>query len=213
MPIDYRKFNKKAYDVTGGHQFSMEHFYADPDMYYRLIEFGTRLKDGLSLECYKALKKTPKTTPDYGALLCVIGYNDKKVKLKWLIGEIESYCNQSFNNPHFTRWQISLNYLLYTLTKNETWLKKCLSYDFKKFSPMILIKQLEACNILAKRDKKYLSIGLELYKEALKTPPENIVGDKGFYTWISIKEFTKVSELATELALKHDRELKKSYHI
>lgn len=204
MRINYREFNKKAYLTSGGHQFSMEFYYDSPDMYYRLVEMGTRIKNKQELvkQCYLQLQAINKKSPDYGACLCVIGYNDKNINVGWLKQEVEEYIEQELDNPHFIRWQISLCYLLFTLTDDYGWLAKCLEYDFTKFSPMILTKQLRACELLyfKTNNTQYLNQGLSLYKKALESEPKSIVGDGDFYTRISIREFCQISEIASRLA-------------
>lgn len=206
---------KDYYDKLETNLCSFERDYKDEDGFYTFIQIGTREPniDNLVRMGWKRLEDLTKLngtqTPDYGGLLCVLGYNDTNLN----ISEFENLCfdyidKADESNPHNLRWKISLCYLLGELTNKIQWYMGCMDYKFIGFSPIIVSKQMKAAEKVARhcleRNKKIqaercIIEALEEFKEALRTDQDKTVGKNGTYIYFGCVELAELCDLASEL--------------
>jgi hypothetical protein len=120
-------YNNNLYNAFGGESVSMSKHYHNIDVFYECVHTGTRIKDTqqLVVRCIALIEQYKRdsliATPDYGGLLCVLGYNDNKLqsnmsyRMSWLL-KCKEYINACNNdNPHNVRWHISLYYVMVKL--------------------------------------------------------------------------------------------------
>lgn len=191
---------------------SFKRDYKNVDIFYSCIEPSQRIsnKEKLLTECYKVTNNNfYKTSPDFGGCLCVIGYNDENVNLKYFENKVKEYiqtCDK--NNPHNLRWCISLSYLLGELKNDIKWYYECISYDWRLFNTLILTKNLSARYKIAQYEIKkrnetkaysILTEGVELYKEGLRLNQDKTIGKNGTYIVFSLMEISDLSKIALSL--------------
>lgn len=197
------KYNEIYKKIKCNH-LSIEKDYDNPNNYYNLIHMPTRINNYLDL-CWQNVNNNFKINPDTGGFLCVIGYNDLKLNLDEYLKLVNKYISkaQNSNNPHCIRWCISLTYLCGMITNDIEYFKRCLEYDFTKFSPCILTKALSACLWLHKRtdNKEYLYKGVELYKKGLSCDFDRVFGYNKVYSKVAMTDFKKATDLLVEIGV------------
>lgn len=214
--MDIRKEFEEYFSKLDTNLCSFERDYHNVDYFYDLIQVGTRTKDIniLVKKCWALIEdyknKNLIGTPDFGGALCVIGYNDNSLDLDIFSNLVHLFLsNREMNNPHCTRWQISLTYILAKLTNDINLYNTCFYSDYKHFNSLIVNKQLNACYKMAefqinKMDdkegaKKILCEGIELFKNALSFDLDKTVGNNGTYIYFSTCELAELCDKASEL--------------
>ena len=204
----------KLYRETNNITAAIKKYYHDENNFYDCVLIGVRISDKRKLctVCRQRLESYIKqdlfNTADCGAFLCVLGYNDSSVKNSFhdrFYELCEKYLIEyDKNNPHCIRWCISICYMLGELKNDIYWYKRCLIYDFTKFHPTILTKQLSACKIIAMREPELTvrtcEYGLSLVDKMKDYDFTKIWGKSDIRYGTGYKEISEVLRLAYELS-------------
>ncbi len=206
---------------------SFERDYHNVDYFYDLIQVGTRTKDIniLVKKCWLLINKYQNEnlvdTPDFGGVLCVILYNDKDIDLNVFSTLVKLYLDKlDTTNPHCIRWAISLTYRMgeleyygnYTINNvkcnGKYWFRKCILYNWTKFSSLIVNKQLMAYEKLTRialddnmfiDAKLYLEDAIEEFKIALSFDLDKTIGTRESYIYFSTCELSELCDKASQL--------------
>lgn len=219
------KFKEKTYLYSSPprHLLSFENDYHNPWLIKAMVEFPTRNKNKFSLERYanKIIEYYQDDTPDYGSALAIIGYQKLTYGNRYqILNLIDGYVSRvdalENKTPHQIRWLISLSVLGGELLKmenksQEALIKysKAVSYDYKKFSPTIGTKVLQAYYNIAIinfcRKEKNLSLtaidkGLEVGINLLNIEETELIGDKNSPLIFTMYIYHDILDWAIKLA-------------
>lgn len=154
-----------------GHVANFAAWYDNPYLVTGLVNRGSRIQDRASLirVAREVVGNSAPESADRGAALCVLsdaaledmessgktGGTDRS-NIETLIGLVADYLSVVSGNPHVTRWQISLAYVIGALQTArgdlpaaEAAYRRCVGFDPKVFSPLIATKTLAASLALA----------------------------------------------------------------
>lgn len=197
------KFYEKTYLYSKPPQnlLNFANDYVNPWLIKSMVEFPTRNKNEHALARYakQILNNYNNLSPDYGAALAILGYQELKKEQhgRKVLNDIIKYINNvsmiSEKSSHQVRWLISLSVLAAELLKirdlrNEALnlYSSCLTLDYLKFSPTIGTKILQAyynvvvihyCNGNKYEAEKYLIESLQQGIKILNVSFEELLGN------------------------------------
>jgi len=175
--------------------------YVNPWLIKSMVEFPTRNKNEFALARYakQILREYNNLSPDYGAALAILGYQELKNEQhdRQVLNDIINYINSvsviSQKSPHQIRWFISLSVLAAELLKIRNLRDealnlylKTLTLDYLEFSPTIGTKVLQAyynivvihyCNGNIYEAEKYLIESLHQSIKLLNVSFEELLGN------------------------------------
>lgn len=199
-------------------------YYDNPWLYRSLVQLGERVSDAgvLVRLAEQVLSSSRKSSSDYGAALCVLGYSQlnkqdfSQTAMAGLLKLIDKYLINDSQNPHVLRWQISLAYLGGVMTLRAGSHSDALDYFARViernaclFSPLLATKTISACLYSGLihlgsgdegRARASLTRGIEAARYALHYPDENAIGDIEKPFAFGFPELSEVADLAGQCA-------------
>ncbi|MFB0845133.1 methyltransferase domain-containing protein [Paenibacillus oleatilyticus] len=206
----------EAYDYKNQYTF--------PWIQHSLVSIGYRASSEELLHniANEIMHKAIRNSADYGAALCVLGYNalSKRpiddVESDHLIQQLEEYLSFNPNTPMEVRWSISCSYLLATMyLKNGkhlmalTTFKKCLEYDHLKYSATLSTKIINAClqiaNLYAIQNdlteaRNWWTRTINETEKCMKVSISDWIGDQQEPLTFALKEASFVLDSASQAA-------------
>lgn len=220
--VPYRETTYETYPGARGWNVStFARDYDNPWIVKGLVTIGHRLRHGERLQAIAqgVLTSSAKASADRGAALCVIAYRllseaqPTLESIRRFDTECADYFSRTSTNPHVTRWKVSLSFVLARLWQGTgdhdravAWYSHCIEHDALSFSPLLAVRQVDACLRLAlmhvgigelANARRYLRKGIEIAAQAVGADWTLAIGDFDHPAEYGLRELANVVEIAS----------------